>query len=239
MMSLPRISGLLWVALSILLSVGSRAANSVLIWPIDPSINSDEKATELWMENRGTSTTLMQVRIFQWQQNQGQEQFQSQQQVVASPPTVRIEPGKRQLVRLIKQTTPAAGQEAAYQVVLDEIPTPQKPKEDSVGLNLQMRYSVPLFVYGSGLSAKTVKPNLSWRWVKGGNQQTIEITNRGNGHARLSNVTLGGRSITDSLMGYVLANASHTFPVPFKAPDGAEMNAQLGNKISWRSSAER
>lgn len=239
MMSLPRISGLLWVALSMLLSLSSRAANSVLIWPIDPKINGDEKAAELWLENRGTSTTLMQVRIFQWQQNQGQEQFQTQQQVMASPPMVRIEPGKRQLIRLIKQTPPAAGQEAAYQVVLDEIPTPQKQEENNVGLNLQMRYSVPLFVYGSGLSANTVKPNLSWRWVREGNQQAIEITNHGNGHARLSKVALGGRSITDSLMGYVLANASHTFPLPFKAPDGAEISAELGNKISWRSSAVR
>lgn len=239
MMILPRISALLLVALSMLLPSVSHAANSVLIWPIDPKINSDEKAAELWLENRGTSTTLMQVRIFQWQQNQGQEQFQTQQQVVASPPMVRIEPGKRQLVRLIKQTSPVAGQEAAYQVLLDEIPTPQKQEEDNVGLNLQMRYSVPLFVYGSGLSANTIKPNLSWRWVKEGNQQAVEITNHGNGHARLSNVTLGDRSITDSLMGYVLANTSHTFPVPFKTSGGAEMSAQLGNKISWRSSAVR
>ncbi|AUX71492.1 molecular chaperone [Erwinia pyrifoliae] len=239
MRALPRISGLLLVALSMLLSQGSRAANSVMIWPIDPKINSDDKAAELWLENRGTSTTLMQVRIFQWQQNQGQEQFQTQQQVMASPPMVRIEPGKRQLIRLIKQIPPAAGQEAAYRVLLDEIPTPHPQAENNVGLNLQMRYSVPLFVYGSGLDANNIQPNLSWRLVNQGNQQAIEITNRGNAHVRLSNVALGGRSITDSLMGYVLANASHTFPLPFKAPTGAELSAKLGAKISWRSSAVR
>lgn len=97
-MALLRIPGLLLVALSMLLSQVTRAANSVMIWPIDPRINSDEKAAELWLENRGTSTTLMQVRVFQWQQNQGQEQFQTQQQVMASPPMVRIEPGKRQMI---------------------------------------------------------------------------------------------------------------------------------------------
>ncbi|MFB5171387.1 molecular chaperone [Erwinia amylovora] len=237
MMALLRILGLLLVALSMLLSQVTRAANSVMIWPIDPRINSDEKAAELWLENRGTSTTLMQVRVFQWQQNQGQEQFQTQQQVMASPPMVRIEPGKRQMIRLIKQIPPTAGQEAAYRVLLDEIPTPQPQEENNVGLNLQMRYSVPLFVYGPGLRAKDIQPKLSWRLVNQGNQQAIEITNRGNGHARLSNVALGGRSITDSLMGYVLANASRTFPLPFKAPASAELSAQLGTKITWRSSA--
>ncbi|ADP11324.1 type 1 pili usher pathway chaperone [Erwinia sp. Ejp617] len=239
MRALPRISRLLWVVLSMLLSPCSRAANSVMIWPIDPKINSEDKAAELWLENRGTSTTLMQVRIFQWQQNQGQEQFQTQQQVMASPPMVRIEPGKRQLIRLIKQIPPAAGKEAAYRVLLDEIPTPHPQAENNVGLNLQMRYSVPLFVYGSGLDANNIQPNLSWRLVNQGNQEAIEITNRGNGHVRLSNVALGGRRITDSLMGYVLANASHTFSLPFKAPTGAQLSAQLGAKNTWRSSAER
>ena len=36
------------------------AANSVMIWPIDPAINPEEKASELWLENRGNSTTMMQ-----------------------------------------------------------------------------------------------------------------------------------------------------------------------------------
>lgn len=40
------------------------AANSVMIWPIDPKIISEDKASELWLENRGSATTLMQVRIF-------------------------------------------------------------------------------------------------------------------------------------------------------------------------------
>lgn len=57
--------------------------NSVMIWPIDPAINPEEKASELWLENRGNSTTMMQIRVFSWQQNNGQEQYQTQQQVIA------------------------------------------------------------------------------------------------------------------------------------------------------------
>ena len=64
------------------------AGNSVLIWPIDPKIHSGDKATELWLENRGAATTLMQVRVFTWQQQDGHEQYQTQQTVVASPPLV-------------------------------------------------------------------------------------------------------------------------------------------------------
>lgn len=224
--------------LALLLGVVSptaSAGNSVLIWPIDPKIAPQEKASELWLENRGESTTLMQVRVFSWQQINGQEQYQTQQQVLASPPLVRIEPGKRQMVRLIKQTPPAGGKEAAYRVLLDEIPTPQQAGDNQAGLNFQMRYSVPLFVYGDGLTPESARPQLSWRLVNQGGKQALEITNRGSGHARLSSVSLGGRSLSSSLFGYVLADASNTFPLSVPVSGGAELSAELEHKQSWRS----
>ncbi len=216
----------------------SHAANSVLIWPIDPKLGSSEKATELWLENRGESTTLMQVRVLGWMQVNGQERYETQQRVVASPPMVRIEPGQRQLVRLIKQTAAPTGQEAAYRVLLDEIPRPQTPGENQAGLMMQMRYSVPLFVYGNGLAADSAQPVLSWRVVSEQGKSFLEITNRGAGHARLSNVTLGGRSVGQGLFGYVLANSVNRWPLTFPASSGSQLTAEM-NKKSWRSSGAK
>ncbi|WP_345828943.1 molecular chaperone [Erwinia sp. HDF1-3R] len=212
-----------------------RAGNSVLIWPIDPKIPSGDKATELWIENRGGATTLMQVRIFNWQQIDGKEQYQTQQSVVASPPLVRIEPGQKQLVRLINQVPPPPGKEMAWRVVLDEIPTPQSQAPNQAGLNFQMRYSVPLFTYGQGLSADTAQPALSWRVITQDGHSALRITNSGKGHARLSKVSLAGRTLSNSLFGYVLANASNTFPLNFPASNSAELRAELDNNKSWRS----
>ena len=212
------------------------AANSVMIWPIDPAINPEEKASELWLENRGNSTTMMQIRVFSWQQNNGQEQYQTQQQVVASPPMVRMDPGQKQLVRLIKQTPPAAGKELAYRVVLDEIPTPRNPGENQAGLTFQMRYSVPLFIYGSGVTRDTAKPQLSRQEVNSGGKRWLELTNRGNGHARLSNVTIGRRKMGNGLFGYVLANSSHRWPLTRSV--SGELSAEM-NKGHWSSAAAR
>ncbi|WP_312053077.1 molecular chaperone [Pantoea brenneri] len=210
------------------------AANSVMIWPIDPAINPAEKASELWLENRGNTTTMMQVRVFSWQQVNGQEQYQTQQQVVASPPMVRMEPGQKQLVRLIKQTPPAAGQELAYRVVLDEIPTPRQPGENQAGLTFQMRYSVPLFVYGDGLNTDSAHPDLSWQTLSEGGKRWLQLTNRGNGHARLSNVSIGGRKLGEGLYGYVLANSTYRWPL--NAAVNGELVAEV-NKNPWRSAA--
>lgn len=227
-------------ALLLLLSSGllspAFAANSVMIWPIDPAINPEEKASELWLENRGNSTTMMQVRVFSWQQINGQEQYQTQQEVVASPPMVRIEPGQKQLIRLIKQTPPVAGKERAYRVVLDEIPTPRNPGENQAGLTFQMRYSVPLFVYGQGITADSVRPALRWQQVSEGGRRWLQLTNSGNGHARLSNVTIGGRRLGEGLYGYVLAESDHRWPL--SSPVSGELSAEV-NKKQWRSAAQK
>jgi len=218
------------------LTPAAHAANSLMIWPIDPAINPDEKASELWLENRGNATTMMQVRIFSWLQVGGQEQYQTQQQVVASPPMVRLEPGQKQLVRLIKQGAPQAGREMSYRVVLDEIPTPRTPGENQAGLTFQMRYSVPLFVYGNGVTSDSAKPQLSWQQVDSGGKRWLELTNRGNGHARLSNVTIGGRHLGNGLFGYVLANSSNRWPLTSSV--SGELSADV-NKGHWSSAAAR
>lgn len=226
----------LFLLLALFLTSQAQAANSVMIWPIDPAINPDEKASELWLENRGSATTLMQVRIFAWQQVNNQEQYQTQQQVVASPPLVRIEPGQKQLIRLIKQIPPAAGKEMAYRVVLDEIPTPRSAGADQAGLNFQMRYSVPLFVYGEGLTKESARPELSWQTVNTGGQRYLQLTNRGSGHARLSNLTIGGRKLGNGLFGYVLADSSNRWPL--KTAVSGVLTAEM-NKGQWRSAASR
>jgi P pilus assembly chaperone PapD len=38
----------------------------------------------------------------------------------------------------------------AYRIIVDEIPQPDAKAEPAIGLKLQMRYSIPLFVYGQG-----------------------------------------------------------------------------------------
>ena len=226
----------LFFLLTLVVLPHAQAANSVMIWPIDPAINPEDKASELWLENRGDTTTLMQVRIFAWQQTDNQEQYQTQQQVAASPPLVRIEPGQKQLVRLIKQIPPAAGKEMAYRVVLDEIPTPRSAGDNQAGLNFQMRYSVPLFVYGDGVNRDNTHPDLSWQVVNSGGERYLQVTNRGNGHARLSNLNIGGRKLGNGLFGYVLANSSNRWPL--KSAVSGVLTAEM-NKGQWRSAESR
>ncbi|SDS98390.1 fimbrial chaperone protein [Pseudomonas asplenii] len=235
-------SGLL--ATLLLGASGAQAASSVLIWPIDPVLEADQQASALWLENRGTETANLQIRVFGWVQNAYDDQYQNQREVVGSPPVARIEPGQKQLVRLTRTGQLPPGTEKAYRIIIDEIPA-AKPaggsaddSKTSAAIQFQMRYSVPLFAYGVGLWSKEDAnrprdpksagvPELSWRKVAEGGRSYIEIRNRGAVHARLTDVTVkqGGqvRPVAEGLLGYVLPGATMRWPVSEPLASGQEL----------------
>ncbi|WP_370968170.1 fimbrial biogenesis chaperone [Enterobacter wuhouensis] len=224
------------------------AAATILLWPIDPWLSAETKATELWIQNQGNSATTMQVRIVRWKQEGGYERYSAQQDVVASPPIVTIGKGSKQLIRLIKQGTVPMGVEQAYRIIVDEIPQPDAKADPAIGLKLQMRYSIPLFVYGQGIP--TIKEgahhalvdtkNLSWRVAQEGGQPVLEVRNQGDVHVRLSQVALeqGGqkRTIAEGLLGYVLPHSARSWPVPAGVRQPNQMSAQINARdTQWQS----
>lgn len=226
----------------------AQAAATILLWPIDPWLPADANATELWIQNQGNSATTMQVRIVRWKQEGGYERYTAQQEVVASPPIVTIGKGSKQLIRLIKQGTIPLGVEQAYRIIVDEIPQPGAKAEPTIGLKLQMRYSIPLFVYGQGIP--TIKEgahhvlvdtrNLSWHIRQDGGQPELEVHNRGDVHVRLSQVALeqGGqkRTVADGLLGYVLPNSTRSWPIPAGIRQPNQMSAQINARdTQWQS----
>nr|WP_235184566.1 molecular chaperone [Pseudomonas chlororaphis] len=215
-------------------TVMAQAAGSVLIWPIDPVLEADQQASALWLENRGTETAILQIRVFAWSQSGFNDQYQSQRDVIGSPPVAKIEPGQKQLVRLTRIRDVPPGQELAYRIIIDEIPsiapvaTPGNGKA-AAAIRFQMRYSVPLFAYGVGLWSKEDstrsrdskgigKADLSWDKVTVAGRSYVEIRNQGAVHARLTDATFkqGGqpKPLAEGLLGYVLPGAVMRWPVP-------------------------
>lgn len=226
----------------------ANAAATILLWPIDPWLSADASATELWIQNQGNSATTMQVRIVRWQQENGFERYTAQQDVVASPPIVTIGTGNKQLIRLIRQGTIPKGVEQAYRIIVDEIPQPDVKASPAIGLRLQMRYSIPLFVYGQGIP--TVKEgayhalvdtkNLSWRVMQEGGHPVLEVRNQGDVHVRLSQVALeqGGqtRTVAQGLLGYVLPNSFRSWPIPAGIHQPDQISAQINARdAQWQS----
>lgn len=220
------------LAVALFGAIPAQAASSVLIWPIDPVLEADQQASALWLENRGTETANLQIRVFAWSQSSFEDQYQNQRDVIGSPPVAKIEPGQKQLVRLTRTREIPPGQELAYRIIIDEIPaakaaTPEADGKSAAAIRFQMRYSVPLFAYGAGLWSKedTTRrrdpksagvPDLSWRKVAVDGRNYVEVRNQGAVHARLTDVAFKqgsqSRPMVEGLLGYVLPGAIMRWP---------------------------
>lgn len=220
------------LALACLCGIGpgttpAHAATPIMIWPVDPVIAGPQRAVALWLENRGAEPVSMQVRVFQWRQAEGQDKFEAQREVVASPPISHIPPGQRQMVRLLSTQPVPARVEQAYRVLVDELPaaapsdapappapaaptapsagasrTPQAlPSDAAVAVRLQIRYAIPLFVYGPDTlpqrladarslvdGTAVLAPDLSWGIARAGSASQVVVHNQGTSHARITSV---------------------------------------------------
>ncbi|MFJ3368122.1 molecular chaperone [Pseudomonas sp. NPDC086251] len=236
---------MLWLA-----DATAEAASSILLWPIDPVLESEQQASALWLENRGNETANLQVRVFAWNQHDLADQYQTQHDIIGSPPMAMIQPGQKQLVRLTRTRDLPPGEEWAYRVIIDEIPSAlpiaadQADKADAA-IHLQMRYSIPLFAYGAGLQGKTVAaPSgpaavaLSWRQVLIDHRAYVEIRNQGAVHARLTDMAFQHEGQTfplaEGLLGYVLPGSRMQWPLP----SGIAPRATLQGRVNGAAAVQ-
>jgi len=252
----------------------AHAASSVLIWPLNPGIAAGQRAAALWLQNVGTQPVVLQVRVLAWDQHEGADRYAQQAEIIGTPPFTTLAPGAKQLIRLTAMQPAPPGREQAYRVLIDEIPSTPAAERDGAdstqaALRLQMRYSLPLFVYGAGLRAadaqadgqagadrapaagdaaplrvaqpaaapQTARPQLSWRIAAIDGVPHLLVTNRGTGHARLSQVSLLGTRdalpVAAGLLGYVLPGKQMRWPLP-QAPSAGDGDMRLRLQLGSR-----
>lgn len=225
------------------------ATNSVLIWPLNPVIESQDKTSAIWLQNNGKKPVVLQIRVLKWQQKAAENHYDEQKEVVISPPMAEIQPGKKQFVRLIKQTTLPDQTEYAYRIFVDEIPQANEAgdtEEVTMGIKFQMRYSIPLFLQGKNIwtnqnykqqrDIKTAtQAALSYQIKNNAGKRWLEIQNKGQVHARISNIYFrdGGKksNVNGGLLGYVLPGNTMQFPLSAQTKTGGTLEAKINEMI--------
>ncbi|CDO35420.1 Type I pilus usher pathway chaperone CsuC [Novosphingobium sp. KN65.2] len=209
-------------------------AATVMIWPIDPVIGEGRGGTELWLENRGAADVVLQIRVMRWTQEAGSDVHSDQDEVLASPPMVKVGPGVRQLVRLVAGEPLPRDRERAYRVIVDEIPAvADRPEEmqTATALRFRMRYSIPLFLAPEKGKDKRepAMPQVSCRLIDQG--RTVQLANSGSMHARLADAVLDAGQetvpIAPGLLGYVLAGSTMEWAVPGKPATTGALRAKV------------
>ncbi len=186
---------------------GAVSASGLQVAPTSLTLQAAQNAEGLWLSNIADAPVTAQVRVYRWTQENGADKEVPSREVLVSPPMIQLAANDRQLIRVIRTGAPPSGTEAAYRVVIDELPLPGSGP--AKGVQFVLRYSVPVFMAPAG---GATGPRLSWVVRREGARVLLEVSNTGTGHAQLAELHFvdgSGRSteVHRGLLGYVLGGA--------------------------------
>jgi len=182
-------------------------ASGLQVSPLSVTLKPGHSADGIWLSNVGANPVRAQIRVYHWTQGNGEEQLTPSQGLVISPPMLSLDPGSKQLIRVIRAGPPpvgAAAVEDAYRISIDELPV--APTGDRT-VQFVLRQVLPVFVEPVG-TANPV-PQLHWSVYSEGGHTSLEVTNSGNAHAQLADISFLTSSnhrieVAGGLAGYVL-----------------------------------
>jgi len=204
------ISGLL-AASAIIAAPVVASASSLQITPINIEVPAPGAASTVTLNNPGADTVNAQIRIFKWVQSDGEDELIPTRDVVASPPAVKLAPGKKSVIRVVRLAKTPAATEETYRLIVDELPKPVKAGQAGVGFSV--RYSIPVFFSKSGDDA-----DLSWQAMVVKGQLVLKAENSGGRRVRLASLVVANGAgktvkIGEGLAGYVLGQSSKQWTV--------------------------
>lgn len=218
-------SGAVVCAVAWCLNAPLAQAATLQISPVMVDLPAEVNAAGITLKNPGEKPLFGQVRVFRWDQANGEDTLTPTQELVASPPLIQIAGRADQLVRLVRTIPAPAAAEQGYRVLIDELPEPDAAP--SSGVQIRLRYSVPVFVEPA---VDVGQPRLSWRLSRDAQHWTLRVVNAGGKRAQIAAVQLidnAGHAypINKGLLGYALAGRERRWQVSL--PDNVAQNGTL------------
>ncbi|MDY7372082.1 fimbria/pilus periplasmic chaperone [Acinetobacter oleivorans] len=230
----------IFVTTSLLLFLPSMLnAASIRLSPVSVEILSDQSASSISLYNQSNESSDLQVRVFEWRQNAGQDQLIPTDEIAVSPPFLKLQPNDSYNLRVVRINPVPVSGEQTYRIIIDELPKPIDNRKVDQGVNVLLRSSLPLFVVNKDAITK-----LTWSIQQEQNNSSLIINNVGNRHALLSNLTLVDTTANKSyaikvntVNGYILAGKARNFNISpdFKFQTDHKYNISLninGKQIS-------
>lgn len=186
------------------------------ISPVSIQFRAGQGASGVNLQNYGDAALTGQVRVYAWDQRDGQDVLTPATDVVASPPLMEVAARSSQTIRLVRRNPAQAAAEQSYRILIDEI-----PRDDGAagGVAIRLQYSVPAFVAPADPRAA---PRLEWTLFRRDGAWMLRVRNDGGLHAQIGAATLrdaGGKeyALSKGLLGYALAGRMHEWRVPVDA----------------------
>jgi fimbrial chaperone protein len=120
------------------------------VTPVRIFMSPKDRATAVTITNESDDELVMQADVYQWSQKPaGDDDLVLSEDLVLSPPILKLAPKARQVVRLALVRPLQGSRQATYRMIVREIPE-AKAEAKSVELQVALAFSLPVFITPPG-----------------------------------------------------------------------------------------
>ena len=209
--------GLAFVALAVTVPTTVKAG-VFSVSPVRMYMTPKDRAIAVTINNDGDDALVMQADVYAWRQKPGgEEDLILTEDMILSPPILKLAAHSRQVVRLAMLRARPTTDQLTYRLIVREVPEAQPP-EKNLQLQLALAFSLPVFITPSGAKRQL---DCTIERVSADTVRT-SCENTGNAYAQLSEFRLSSASgeklaLRDS-GGYILPSIKRNFDI--KRTDG-------------------
>lgn len=170
-----------------------------------------DRAIAVTVTNDGAEEIVMQADLYNWKQRaDGTDDLTLTEDLILSPPILKVPPKSRQVVRLARLGPPPTVDEQTYRLIVREVPE-ARPAGQQLGVQIALAFSLPIFITPPAAKrALTCETQRSAPDVV-----TVSCANHGRAYAQARGVELqsasGDRLAARENAGYILAGNKRTF----------------------------
>lgn len=182
---IPTLARIVAVAGLCLGSAGAQAG-SFMVDPTRIELAPDQLSTTLTIRNDDQEPAAIRVEVRAWKQKDGEDLYETTQEILVTPPIVNVPAGSEQILRIALRRPLDPQKELTYRIFLQEIPPPPRP--GFRGLQVALRISLPVFA----LPANGVTPKSAWKiaYEPKANALRVGLANTGNEHIQMQEFSL-------------------------------------------------
>ena len=188
------------------------------VTPVRIFMAAKDRAVAITVANEGDEEVVMQADLYLWKQKpDGEDELTLTEDLILSPPIIKLAPKSRQVVRLARiSAQPAAGQQT-YRMIVREIPE-ARPASKDLKLQIALAFSLPVFITPPGAKRELVCTTQR----TAADAVSVACENRGNAYAQPREFTLvaenGQKIASRDSGGYILPDIKRSFEI--KREDG-------------------
>lgn len=180
------------------------------ITPVRIFMTPRDRAVAVTVTNESDEEVVMQADLYTWKQKaDGSDDLALTEDLILTPPILKLAPRARQVVRLARLGPPPAGVQQTYRLVMREVPEARAGNQ--LQLQVALAFSLPVFISPPG-----VKRDLKCGLERGAPDVVRAVcANSGNAYAQIRTLDVvnaqGGKLASRDQGGYLLPSIQRSF----------------------------